>query len=64
MSQSRAEAERLMEQQHGFNTSQGNFHEDTDDDDEEFLEDCPVCFTPRAINGSGRCSYCGFRSYL
>jgi hypothetical protein len=44
MSQSKAEAEFLMEQQHGFNTSQGNFHED-DEDDEEFLEDCPVCFT-------------------
>ena len=62
MPQSKQEAEFLMEQQHGFNTSQGNFHEDDDDDDEEFLEDCPVCSTVKSINGSGRCSYCGWRS--
>jgi len=65
MAQSRAEAEALMEQQHGFNTSQGNFHENIadDEDDEEFLEDCPVCGTENSINGSGRCSYCGYWSY-
>ena len=62
MPQLRAEAESLMEQQHGFNTSQGNFYED-DEDDEEFLENCPVCATVKSINGSGRCSYCGYRSY-
>jgi hypothetical protein len=62
MTQSRAEVDRLMEQQHGFNTSQGNFHEDVEDD-EEFLEDCPICDTEESINGSGRCSYCGYRRY-
>ena len=34
-----------------------------DEDDEEFLEDCPVCGTENSINGSGRCSYCGYWSY-
>jgi hypothetical protein len=38
MPQSSAEAESLMEQQHGFNTSQGNFHEDTDDDEPPWPE--------------------------
>jgi hypothetical protein len=38
MPQSNAEAESLMEQQHGFNTSQGNFHEEEEEDNSEHEE--------------------------
>ena len=44
MAQSRAEAEALMEQQHGFNTSQGNFYEQEDEDDDEEQDDEPYWY--------------------
>jgi hypothetical protein len=63
MSQSDAEANRLMEQQR-----LGGEYEDVfssrlaDEDDEENLQDCPICLCSESIDGSMRCRNCGYRS--
>ena len=65
MAQSRAEAERLMEQQHfpvDYESPQDRGLADPDEEyEDEELEDCPACSAIRSINGSG-CSHCGWRS--
>ena len=80
MSQSDAEANRLMEQQRlgGEDTFSSRLADEEDEDDEinyewddvdhndkedddEALEDCPICTNSETIDGSGRCRECGWR---
>jgi hypothetical protein len=57
-----------MEQQHGFNTSQGNFHEDIfssrladETDDNELLEEC-LCCGQLTLTEDNKCYSCGWRA--
>jgi hypothetical protein len=63
MSQSRAEAERLMEQQHypvDYTSPQDRGLADPDED-EELLEECPCC-GQLTITEDNKCYSCGWRS--